>query len=208
MTARRLADVLVSFDIEAVARDPRDEEEDVRSDATPPAIESDTEAQLAAAREEGFASGSARAAADHATILEDERRAFTRRLEAERAGWAAAEGAVLAEKVRLGLAELESRIGASTARILRGLLAEHLVERAIEELAAHVRALLSGTGGKVVEISGPEDLVAALRGKLEGASAAIEYRPAAGADVRIVCDDTIVESRLSAWLARLASAEE
>jgi hypothetical protein len=209
MTVRSVADVLISFgSYEPVEVQ---DEDVVDSAATGDDAEDAVAARdraIAAARDDGLTEGLTRAAAAHAAALEAERDASAERLAAERELWAREEGHILAEKVDRGLAEIEVRIAAHTARILRGMLADGLIDRAIRELAEHLHALLSGANGKLVEVSGPEDLVSALSAKLGTASAAIELRPGASADVRVVCDDTLVESRLNAWLARLATAVE
>lgn len=210
MTARSVADVLISFGARepvAVAGEGAATTDAMGLDSE--AADDETqETAIAAARQEGVSEGLARAAAANEAALEAERGAFAARLAAERSRWARDEGHVLADKVTAGLGEIETRIAARAARVLRELLADRLIERAIRELAEHIHALLSGADGKVVQVTGPEDLVAALSEKLEGASAAIDFRPGASADVRIVCDDTLVESRLEAWLARLASLVE
>lgn len=209
MTMRSVADVLISFGSYEPVEVP--DEDVANSEATGDDGEDAVDARdlaIAAARDEGLTEGLTRAAASHAAALEAERDASAQRLASERELWAREEGHMLAERVERGLAEIEVRIAAHTARILRGMLADGLIDRAIRELAEHIHALLSGADGRVVEVSGPEDLVAALSEKLGPASAAIELRPGASADVRVVCNDTLVESRLTAWLARLASAVE
>jgi hypothetical protein len=209
VTARSVADVLISFG----AREPPAAAggsaavRDATSLASEAAVEAHAEA-IASAREEGIAAGLARAAAANEAALEAERGAFAAQLAGERDRWARDEGHVLADKIAGGLVEIETRIAAHTARTLRGFLADRLIDRATRELAQHIHALLRGSDGKVVQVCGPADLVAALSEKLEGEPAAIEFRPGASADIRIVCDDTLVESRLGAWLARLASEVE
>lgn len=209
MTVRSVADVLISFGTREPVAIPV--EDAANSEAAGDDGEDTIEAQeraIAAARDAGLSEGLTRAAGAHAAALEAERDASAERLAAERELWAREEGRRLAEKLDRGLAEIERRIAAHTARILRGMLADGLIDRATRELAEHIRVLLSGADGKLVEVSGPEDLVAALSEQLGTGSAAIELRPGASADVRVVCDDTLVESRLTAWLARLASAVE
>jgi hypothetical protein len=213
MMARSVADVLISFG----APDPVAAAEEVA--AASEAADLDCEeavetrrAAIAAAREEGLAEGLMRAAAAQAAAraaaVDAAHDAYAARLAAERSRWVQDEGRVLADMLALGLAEIETRIAAHTARALRELIADRVIARAIDQLAEHVRALLSGADGRVLQVTGPEDLVAALREKLGGGSAAIDFRPGPSADVRIVCGDTLVESRLAAWLERLAALVE
>ncbi len=209
MMARSVADVLISF--EAWEPVEVDDELAAMPDTTALDGEDDTESReelrelaIAAAREEGFSEGRAVAAA----ALEAEQGASAAHLAAERALWAREEGRLLADKLAQGLAEIEAGIAAHTARILSGFLADRLIDRATRELARAIRELLAGADGKVVAVTGPADIVAALRETLAEDAVAVDFRPGAVADVRVVCDETLVESRLSAWLARLAAAVE
>ncbi len=209
MMARSVADVLISFS----AREPAAvcAEIEATADAAGLDLEDDAEVReraIAAAREEGLAEGAALAASAHAEAIAAERGAAAARLAAERDRWAREEGRILAEKLAQGLADIEARISAHTARILYGFLADRLIERAARELARAIRGILAGADGTIVEVTGPADLVATLREALAEESAAIEFRPDASADVRVVCDETLVESRLSLWLARLSSIVE
>ncbi len=209
MIGRTVADVLISFG--ARDRVAGAGEAAVTPDPPERAAEAAVAAwdfAITAAREEGLAEGLARAAADGEAALKTLRDGFDAHLAAERSRWAHDEARVLVESVTTGFAEIETRIAACAARILRAFLAERLIDRATRELAEQLRILLAGADGKLVQVFGPEDLVAALSTRIEGGSAALDFRPGAAAEVRIVCDDTLVESRLSAWLARLTSAVE
>jgi flagellar biosynthesis/type III secretory pathway protein FliH len=213
MKLRSVAEVLSSFgSLEPASgegeKSPLEPSEDAETEDTTSA----RDLEIAAGRDDGLAEGLAeglsRAVAAHAEALEAEQVASARRLAAERDRWAREEGEFLAEKLARGLAEIEARVGAHVANILGGLLADGLRDRAIRELVAHTNALVSGADGKVIAIFGPEDLVTALRERLGVGSTAIEFYPGTSSDVRIVCEDTLVESRLEGWLARLASVVE
>lgn len=209
MMARSVADVLISFS----ARETVEVYVDTETAADAGELDRENNAEvreraIAAAREEGFAEGAAWAAAAHAEALDAERNASATRLAAERDRWASEEGRLLAETLMQGLADIEARITACVARILSGFLAERLIERATRELAQSIRQILAGADGKIVEVTGPADVVAKLSDALAGDSAAVAFHPNASADVRIVCDETLVEARLSPWLARLSPAVE
>jgi hypothetical protein len=209
MTVRSVADVLISFaprgpvadaGISAVTIEPMHDEAEA-------AVEAQERAVLAA-RAEGFAAGLTEAATLHEAEMARERDRFDARLAAAREGWIRDQAEVLADRLEQGLTEIEARIADRTACILRGFLADRLVDRATRELASHIRTLLAGADGKVVAVSGPGDLLTALSEKLAGAAAALDLRPGGSADLRVVCDDTLVESRLSAWLDRLTREVE
>lgn len=213
MMARSVADVLISFE----AWEPVEVDDELAATPDTTALDGEDNAEsreelrelaLAAARDEGFAEGTTAAAAAHAAALEAERGASAVQLAAERTLWAREEGRLLADQLAQGLAAIEARIAAHTARILSGFLADRLIDRATRELAHTIRELLAGADGKVVAVTGPADIVAALRETLAGDAGVVDFRPDAVADVRVVCDETLVESRLSAWVARLASVVE
>jgi hypothetical protein len=217
--ARSVAEVLISFAPRGraeVASEPRtatdsEPELEVACDVPEPAREDPfavREDALAAAHAAGLAEGSARAEAAYAAALECARAEASARLAEARDAWAREEAGVIAAQFAAGLADIEAGLAVCTARILAGFLADRLIERATAELAEHIRALLSGADGTLVRVEGPEDLLAALREKLGGMAAAVEYRPGASASVSVACDETRVESRLSAWLERLAAAVE
>ncbi len=209
MTARPLAQVLARFGShdapEALAR----EQDDLcclplscEAPAEDPAL------LIEAARNEGRAEGLAAAQAQHAAAIAQEKLLFEARLSRERAGWTRLEGERLAGRLAAALAELEAMIAGSAARMLRGFLVERLREEAVAQLADEVRALLAGKARPVVEISGAPDLLAALRESLSGFADAIEFAPNDSPDVKAVADQTIIETRIEAWIARIAALSE
>ena len=55
-------------------------------------------------------------------------------------------------------------------------------------------------------MTGPEDLLQALRGELSGKAWAATYLPSGEPDVRITAGQTILETRLGAWAAKIEEA--
>ena len=74
----------------------------------------------------------------------------------------------------------------------------------LAELHATLAALLSREPGITLTISGPEHLLAAFRAALP--EAAISYLPNASPEIRVSSNDSILETRLGAWLAGLEEA--
>jgi hypothetical protein len=213
MTALTIADVLISFTSHpkvrrAVSETPQMGETTAMAGAENALAALAQEHAIAAARAEGLAEGLASAAAAHEAALAALREEQIVQLAAERSRWTREEGQALAEKLASRLDEIEAKIANGTAKLLGGFLAGRLIDRATEELVSHVRTLVSGTEGKVVRITGPEDLLAALREALADAAAAIEFQPGNSPEVQIVCGNAMIESRLTPWLARLALPEE
>jgi hypothetical protein len=141
---------------------------------------------LQAARDEGVAEGYATARSECDVQLLQERQAFEARLAAERDKWTRQESEKLGGAVKAAFAEIESNIAGSVERVLTPFVVEALRRKMIDLLAENVAILLGGRERPIVEIRGPEDLLAMLREKLAAFSCAINYSPEDSIDVRIV----------------------
>jgi len=190
-------EALVENSLDAACQDQPDE----------PVVE-DTAALLQTARDEGIAEGYAAARSEYEAQIEQDRLAFEDRLAAERDQWSRQESEKLSDDIKTLLAEIESTIAGSVARILTPFVVESLRQRMIDLLAETVGVLLGGKEHSIIQISGPEDLLAMLRDRLMAFSGAIDFAPDESIDVRIVADQTMIESRLEAWLERIRSLPE
>jgi hypothetical protein len=209
MTPRPVAQYLAPFD--APARPELvDDGRVAREDQLVPAASAQEDLAMMArsACADAYAEGLAAGGRALEQALGAERHAFAERLASERASWAEEEGARLAEALRAALASIETSIAASVARILRPFIGAALRDKAVDELADAIRLMLRGGDQAVFEVSGAPDLIAALRGRLAGATAAIAFTPNSSADVRIVTDQTIIESRIEAWVRRIEARAE
>jgi hypothetical protein len=173
--------------------DPRAEEELARR----------LEETQSSAREEGRAE----AAAEFELALAKERGEIEARIVCERDAWLAEEGRRLSGAIDAALAELEARIGDSVARILEPFLEAALRQKVVAELALTLSALIAD-GEPLLRVSGPQSLLDALKEKLGTGRGAIEYVPAEGADIKATADQTLVETRLKAWIDRFQQALE
>lgn len=178
------------------------------TDAGPPPAEREAAllGEREAARSQGFQQGEAKAAAAAEEMLAAERRSAQVRLAAERACWASEEGERLAQATREGLEAVETRLCEQVARILQQFAEASLRIRIVDALKATLSGLLAGDRPAVVRISGPGDLVAAMRGCAAGTAKAIEYVETDAVDVSIVADDTLIESQLDAWMSQFREA--
>ncbi|WOJ88648.1 hypothetical protein RZS28_12585 [Methylocapsa polymorpha] len=209
MTARPVAQYLARFG----SRNPPDAVTAPQEELTclPLAVQAPAEDHLLLiqmAREEGVAEGLAAARAEHAAALAQEKLLFEGRLSADRERWTKDESERLAEKLLMAFAAIEASIAASVARVLRAFLIDLLRRKAVDELSDDVRALLGGREHPIVEISGPTDLLAALRERLSRFPDAIEYAANQSADVKVVADQTIIETRIEAWIERINALSE
>lgn len=132
---------------------------------------------------------------------------YMKRLELERHKWAISTGEDLATRLQAGLKDIENNLADAAARILRPFLEEELHRRTIAELQTNLEALISTEPTVGLQISGPADILDALREKLgEKAPAGITFEVTDGADVRSVTGQATVETRLKEWRATLEEA--
>jgi hypothetical protein len=176
-----------------------------------PAIGAKAEAErIEAARASGFASGEAAARAALEATLSALREAHARELVAAREAWVSGEADKLARQLATGLEDLELRLADATARVLAPHLRAKVARRAIDDLHAELSRLLADGAEVSVTISGPEDLLEALRGRiadqLAGKAASISYRTSDQPEVHIVARQTVLETRLGAWAAKIEEA--
>jgi hypothetical protein len=166
----------------------------------------DTASRIEAAHASGFDSGRAAAMAALEARLEEERAASARQLAAARQAWAAQEGERLALQLSAGLDELQARLSEATARVLEPFLRAELRRQAIASLGLELEALLARDPGIGISVTGPEDLLEALRDRLSGTACAATYLTSGEPDVRILAGETILETRLAAWAAKIEEA--
>jgi hypothetical protein len=151
----------------------------------------------------GVAEGRAAAQAEADARFEEQKRFYEQQLELERCTWAAREAEQFARHLDAGLDALKTAVAGQTARILKPFLIEQVHRQAIEELYAALDDVLGADQGLKLEVSGPEDLLQLLREKLSGRPVAVEFSPSEGADVRVCVGQTILETRLAAWMEKL-----
>lgn len=168
-------------------------------------------AELAAAavekaRAEGQESGRAAARAELERKLTEQKAAHEAELARARLAWISQESSKLAERVTLGLRDVETKIADAVSRILHPLLAEQIRQRAIESLRAELDVLLRSGAGVTLQVSGPADLLDGLREQLAGRVESVAFVPGESVDVRISSGDTVLETRLGAWLDGIREA--
>lgn len=164
---------------------------------------SDVEARLEEARVRGVQEGRAAAEAAHVAAFAAQKAAFEAKLAAEREQWAAAEGARLAELLTAGLLDIEQKISDRVGRILAPVVAAEVRRGAVASLAETLRGMvLKGTYARL-NVSGPPDLVAALEAQLGDAREALRFDVSEGVDLVVNADDTVLETRIGAWVQAL-----
>jgi hypothetical protein len=205
MMARSVADYLIHFESCGSAK-PAFEACQFTADLGPETkVPSDDPAvAVEAARAEGFAEGFAAAQDDYAAGIEQERLAFEARIAAERERWTQQESVKIAENLKEAICAAESRIAGSVVRVLRPFIIESLRGKMVDLLSESISVLL---GGKepLIKISGPHDLLAALREKQPAMCRTIEFISSDSIDVQMVAGETMIETQIAAWVARIES---
>lgn len=200
MIAVPAARYLADFGADGDARAPRAGGAPVQNDSVAAA------ARIDEAFARGIDDGRAAAESEFETKLEEQRAEFAAQLVAERQEWAAGTGEELANRLLAAVQEFESRVAETTARILKPFLAAELRRQAIEELQSSLDMLMATDSGVSLSISGPADVLEALRGQLSGKTATVTYTPSDDCDVRIVAGPAVLETRLKGWMAKLDEA--
>jgi len=148
----------------------------------------------------GVEDGKAALEAEMVARFEEQKAASEQALAVSREAWCLEEGARIAEQFKTAIGDMEERIADSTERVLRPFLGQAIRVQAIAELRATLQELLGKTPGLTLEISGPEDLLAALRASLPASIATVSYVANEACDVQVKAGASILETRIAAWL--------
>lgn len=160
-------------------------------------------AKLEDAYARGYDAGRAAALAELQDKLKQQQDYYAQQLSLERYTWANRESEPLAAQIADGLKEMEARIANTVARLLRPFFGEIARTQAVEELVDALEVLLGADEGLRLEVSGPEDLLEMLRGKLGGRNVAVLFAPGEGVEVRVSAGQTLLETNLGQWMKRV-----
>lgn len=161
------------------------------------------EAQLAEARARGYEAGREAERCALAAKLEQSAAEFQERLRGDRQVWAAEEGAKLAQGLARGLIELEQRVGEAVALLLKPFLPVAVREKAVAELSRQIKTLVAGDSAVALSISGPADLLQAVRSALPPGLSSVDFEENDDCEIHVRADGTLIETRLRAWLEDL-----
>ncbi len=152
--------------------------------------------------EKGLADGmeKARAACDAAIAKKEEE--FRIRIDQFRKAWSEAESAGLALHIDRSIAALKSEIEHGVARILAPLMEKKLVDEALAKLAVEIGKLLSDDDAIRLKVCGPSDLIFELSKRIPD-NASITLIARDQPEVTVFANRTVIETRLTEWLARL-----
>ncbi len=140
--------------------------------------------------------------------LAEQARTLRAEYETDRKTWVEEQSDRIAAAMEERFAALNKQLGIAAARALRPFLFEQLIERSVTDLAACVERLTTDGTAPVFEITGPADLLERLAEKLGEHAAAVSFRPDDRTDIVVTAGETLIETRLREWVARLLPTEE
>jgi hypothetical protein len=172
--------------------------------AAPPAR---AEAPQADLLDEAYRRGYAAGLAEGNAGLAEERVRSAVRLGEERAKWSDQQAVAIVNGFSTACREIEANIAGSVARILQPFLADAVRDKAVEALIEQISVLTGSSPVPVFRISGPADLLQRVKAQLDKArQVGIEYQAADTLEIRVVADQTVIETQMQAWTARLKEA--
>jgi len=205
MSARTIGDLLMTFDVKPepiVAPKSRVVPFEPRPAAAPPR-QKDAAAKVEEAYERGRQDGHAAAVADCEAKLKEHAIALIKRNADERERWLAEQSSVLAEQLTTTWVQFESALAGTLARLLEPFLTGAIHQQAIREFILHLDAVVKEPTNAVLQISGPADLLDAIKAKVDVGPVAVQYVPNTRCEVRLTSDHAIVETQMAAWIKRL-----
>ncbi|UPT94623.1 hypothetical protein J4G48_0035855 [Bradyrhizobium barranii subsp. apii] len=167
----------------------------------------EAEAPSANLLEDAYRRGHAAGVAEGDARVAEERVRSAIRLGEERAKWSDQQAATIVGGFETACREIETNIASSVARILLPFLADAVRDKAIGSLVEQIAALTGNSPVPVFKITGPGELLDLVRSQLQTARrTGFEYEAAETFEVRVVADQTVIETQIAAWSERLNEA--
>ncbi len=206
--------LLTQFDVNGRAKpaekpkvaEPLAKPKEIRREPQPPPVLK-AEAPPVNLLDEAYRRGYSAGLSEGNAALAEERVRSAIRLGEERAKWSDQQAVAIVNGFTAACGELETTIASSVARILQPFLADAVRDKAVAALVEQISALTSSSPVPVFRISGPADLLELVRAQLDAARrTGIDYQVTDAVEVRVVVDQTVIETRVSAWMERLKEA--
>jgi hypothetical protein len=138
-----------------------------------------------------------------AQALAAERERSQIELQEQRQVWAATEGAELGARFGEAFTALEAMLSERVANILGPFVAEAFRRQMIDEIGAALKSLLADATAETIVVTGPEDLLSALKASLGDHLGSVEFKVAESVDVSVTAADTAIDTLLKPWSERL-----
>ncbi|WP_182084918.1 hypothetical protein [Aureimonas sp. ME7] len=121
--------------------------------------------------------------------------------------WVESEGDRLADLVILQMAVFEDTLKTTLTALLRPLVVDVRKRATVDELAGAVKTIAFDGSAVKIAASGPSDLLNALEDKLGDHARHVSFDTnETHTDVRIDANQTVIETRLAAWLKAVEEA--
>lgn len=157
--------------------------------------------------EDAYRRGHTSGLAEGEAKLAEERVRSAIRLGEERAKWSDQQAVAIVNGFDAACREIESNIASSVARILLPFLADAVRDKAIGSLVAQISMLTSNSPVPAFRVTGPSELIDLVRTQLNLAGrSGLEYQSADTIEVRVLADQTTIETQISTWMDRLNEA--
>ncbi|MCA1358815.1 hypothetical protein I6F14_07145 [Bradyrhizobium sp. IC3069] len=166
-----------------------------------------TEAPPVNLLDDAYRRGHAAGVAEGDAKLAEERVRSAIRLGEERAKWSDQQAVAIVSGFEAACREIETNIASSVARILLPFLADAVRDKAIGSLVEQIAALTGSSSAPAFKVTGPSELLDLVKTQLEASRrTGIAYVAAETLEVRVVADQTVIETQISAWSERLKEA--
>jgi hypothetical protein len=139
-------------------------------------------------------------AAEKVRYLED--------LNDQRTIWVEQQALQLSAQISAAVDRLEANISERVANTIRPFVSEAFRQQTLAEFKDVLATLLSGRDASLLKISGPEDLLTAMKSHLGHYESSIEFFSSEHVEIRVATQDTLVQTQLNSWSDRLAQALE
>lgn len=157
--------------------------------------------------DDAYRRGHAAGVAEGEAGLAEERVRSAIRLGEERAKWSDQQAVAVVSGFEAACREIETNIASSVARILLPFLADAVRDKAIGSLIEQIAALTGSSPVPVFKVTGPSELLDLVKTQLEATRrTGIAYETADTFEVRVVADQTVIETQITAWSERLKEA--
>ena len=202
----KIQDVLTRpMEVRREPQPPRQAQSQPQLQSPPPAPEA--EAPPVNLLEDAYRRGHAAGVAEGDARVAEERVRSAIRLGEERAKWSDQQAATIVGGFETACREIETNIASSVARILLPFLADAVRDKAIGSLVEQIAALTGNSPVPVFKVTGPGELLDLVRTQLQTARrTGIEYEAAETFEVRVVADQTVIETQIAVWSERLNEA--
>ncbi|MCP3464111.1 MULTISPECIES: hypothetical protein [unclassified Bradyrhizobium] len=157
--------------------------------------------------DDAYRRGYAAGVAEGDAKLAEERVRGAIRLGEERAKWSDQQAVAIVNGFTAACRELETNVASSVARILQPFLVDAVRDKAVAALVEQISTLTCQSPVPVFKITGPSDLLELVKTQLDTARrTGIEYQVADSFEIRVVADQTVIETQISPWIERLKDA--